>query len=64
MHSVGSAVTHSPAPSGRRRVGRLLAAAACALPLALGACSETTQHGYVVSDLALSQIQVGSSRSM
>lgn len=48
----------------RNRIsGRGLAIAmAAALPLLLGACADETYHGYVVSDLALSQIQVGSSR--
>lgn len=41
---------------------RLGLAVAAALPLVLGACADETMHGYVVSDLALSQIQVGSSR--
>jgi outer membrane protein assembly factor BamE (lipoprotein component of BamABCDE complex) len=41
----------------------VMKALVCALPLALGACGEiTSQHGYVPSQSALDQIQIGSSK--
>jgi outer membrane protein assembly factor BamE (lipoprotein component of BamABCDE complex) len=47
------------ARSAARRLALLLAAAT---PVGLAACTEELQHGYVLSEDALAQIQVGSSR--
>jgi outer membrane protein assembly factor BamE (lipoprotein component of BamABCDE complex) len=56
--------TVEPNPAaGRVRPLRRLALAAALLPaLAIGGCAEDSYHGYVVSDLALSQVQPGASR--
>lgn len=45
----------------RRRI-RFLAAPVVAAMLTLAGCAEELQHGYVLSDDALTQVQVGSSR--
>jgi outer membrane protein assembly factor BamE (lipoprotein component of BamABCDE complex) len=49
----------TPKRRARMRAGLL---AVAVLPLLLGACAEEAFHGYVVSDLSISQIQPGSSR--
>lgn len=46
----------------RTRPLRRLAFAAAVAPLLLAGCAEDSYHGYVVSDLALSQVQTGASR--
>ena len=50
------------AKRGFRPGRRIALVAAATLPLLLGACADEIMHGYVVSDLALSQVQVGNSR--
>ncbi len=46
----------------RATVRRLGLITLTALSLSLASCADEVTHGYVLSDLALSQIQVGSSR--